>query len=62
MIDSKVIQKIQKLRAITEHRGATEGEAIAAEQRMFRLLAKYNREINEIPDDECREQLKMSAP
>lgn len=52
MIDSNIIEKIQKLRAITERRGATEGEAIAAEQRIFRLLAKYNLEISQIPDDE----------
>ena len=52
MIDSNIIEKIEKLRAITERRGATEGEAIAAEQRMFRLLAKYNLEISQIPDDE----------
>ena len=52
MIDSNIIEKIQKLRAITERRGATEGEAIAAEERMFRLLAKYNLEISQIPDDE----------
>ena len=51
MIDSNIIEKIHKLRAITERRGATEGEAIAAEQRMFRLLAKYNLEISQIPDD-----------
>jgi hypothetical protein len=52
VIDYNIIEKIQKLRAITERRGATEGEAIAAEQRMFRLLAKYNLEISQIPDDE----------
>ena len=52
MIDSNIIERIQKLRAITERRGATESEAIAAEQRMFRLLAKYNLEISQIPDDE----------
>jgi Protein of unknown function (DUF2786) len=52
VIDSNIIEKIQKLRAITERRGATEGEAIAAEQRMFHLLAKYNLEISQIPDDE----------
>jgi hypothetical protein len=51
VIDSNIIEKIQKLRAITERRGATEGEAIAAEQRMFRLLAKYNLEISQIPED-----------
>lgn len=52
MIDSNIIEKIQKLRAITERRGATESEAIAAEQRMFRLLAKYNLEVSQIPDDQ----------
>jgi Protein of unknown function (DUF2786) len=52
VIDSNIIEKIQKLRAITERRGATEGEAIAAEQRMFRLLSKYNLEISQIPDNE----------
>jgi hypothetical protein len=52
VIDSNIIEKIQKLRAITEERGATEDEAIAAEQRMFTLLAKYNLEISQIPDDE----------
>jgi hypothetical protein len=36
----------------TERRGATEGEAIAAERRVFRLLARYNLEISQIPDDE----------
>jgi len=50
--DASIIEKIRKLRAITERRGATEGEALAAEQRMFRLLAKYNLEISQIPDDE----------
>lgn len=50
VIDSSIIEKIQKLCAITEKRGATEDEAIAAEQRMFRLLAKYNLEISQIPD------------
>jgi hypothetical protein len=52
VIDSNIIEKIQKLRAITERHGATEGEAIAAEQRIFRLLAKYNLEMSQIPDDE----------
>jgi Protein of unknown function (DUF2786) len=52
MVDGSIIDKIRKLRAITERRGATEDEAIAAEQRMFRLLAKYNLEISQIPDDE----------
>lgn len=52
MIDSNIVEKIHKLRAITEERGATEDEAIAAEQRMFSLLAKYNLEISQIPDDE----------
>ncbi len=52
MIDSNIIEKIQKLRAITEQRGATEDEAIAAEQHMFRMLAKYNLEISQIPDGE----------
>jgi Protein of unknown function (DUF2786) len=52
VIDSSIIEKIQKLRAITEKRGATEDEAVAAEQRMFRLLAKYNLEISHIPDDQ----------
>ena len=52
VIDSSIIEKIQKLRAITEQRGATEDEAIAAEQRMFSLLAKYNLEISQIPEGE----------
>jgi Protein of unknown function (DUF2786) len=52
MIDSNIIEKIQKLRAITGEHGATEDEAIAAEQRMFALLAKYNLELSEIPDTE----------
>jgi Protein of unknown function (DUF2786) len=51
VIDSSIIEKIQKLRAITEKRGATEDEAIAAEQRIFTLLAKYNLEISQIPND-----------
>jgi uncharacterized protein DUF2786 len=52
MIDSSIIERIRKLRAVTEERGATEEEAIAAEQRMFTLLAKYNLELSEIPDSE----------
>ena len=55
-LDASIIEKIRKLRAITERRGATEGEALAAEQRMFRLLAKYNLEISQIPDDEPTER------
>lgn len=50
MIDAGVIEKIQKLRGMTE--GATEQEAIAAQQAMFTLLAKHNLEISQIPDDE----------
>jgi uncharacterized protein DUF2786 len=42
VIDSNIIAKIQKLRAVSGEHGATEDEAIAAEQRMFALLAKYN--------------------
>lgn len=42
MIDASIIEKGQKLRAITEQRGATEDEAVAAEQLIFTLLAKYN--------------------
>ena len=52
MIDTSIIEKIQKLRAITQQRGATEQEAIAAQQAMFTLLAKYNLEISQIPDNE----------
>jgi len=52
VIDAGVIEKIQKLRAMTEERGATEQEAIAAQQAMFILLAKHNLEISQIPDDE----------
>jgi hypothetical protein len=52
VIDSSIIEKTQKLRAITEQRGATEDEAIAAEQRMFSLLAKYNLEMSQIPEGE----------
>jgi hypothetical protein len=52
MIDASIIEKIQKLRAITQQRGATEQEAIAAQQAMFTLLAKHNLEISQIPDDE----------
>ena len=52
MVDAGIIEKIQKLRALTEHRGATEDEAVAAQQRMFTLLAKYDLELSEIPDDE----------
>src|SRR5690348_1283516 len=52
MIDASVIEKIRKLRSITEARGATEDEAVAAQQRMFTLLAKYNLELGEIPDDQ----------
>src|SRR2546427_3142305 len=38
---------------MTEERGATEQEAIAAQQAMFTLLAKHNLEIiSQIPDDE----------
>jgi len=52
MIDPHIIEKIRKLRALTERRGATEEEALAAQQRMFALLAKYNLELSQIPDDE----------
>ena len=52
VIDSNIIEKIRKLRTITGEHGATEEEAIAAEQRMFALLAKYNLELSEIPDIE----------
>ena len=52
MIDTDIIEKIKKLRAMTEDRGATEQEAIAAQQAMFTLLAKHNLEISQIPDDE----------
>ena len=52
MIDASIIEKIQKLRAITQQRGATEQEAIAAQQAMFTLLAKHNLEISQIPNDE----------
>jgi Protein of unknown function (DUF2786) len=52
VIDSNIIEKIQKLRAVSGEHGATEDEAIAAEQRMFALLAKYNLELSEIPDTE----------
>ena len=37
---------------MTEKRGATEQEAIAAQQVMFTLLAKHNLEISQMPDDE----------
>ena len=52
MIDSSIIEKIRKLRTITEERGATEEETLAAQQRMFAMLAKYNLELAEIPDSE----------
>ena len=52
MIDAGIIEKIRKLRAMTEERGATEPEAIAAQQAMFTLLAKHNLEISQIPGDE----------
>src|SRR5215469_4187233 len=52
MIDASVIEKIRKLRSVTEAHGATEDEAIATQQRMFTLLAKYNLELSEIPDDQ----------
>ncbi len=52
MIDPHIIEKIRKLRALTERRGATEEEAFAAQQRMFALLAKYNLELSQIPDGE----------
>jgi hypothetical protein len=52
LIDSSIIEKIRKLRAITEERGATEEETLAAQQRMFAMLAKYNLELAEIPDSE----------
>jgi Protein of unknown function (DUF2786) len=52
MIDPHVIDKLRKLRALTEERGATEREALAAQQVMFTLLAKHNLEISQIPDDE----------
>ena len=52
MIDPHIIEKIHKLRTLTERRGATEEEALAAQQHMFALLAKYNLELSQIPDDE----------
>jgi Protein of unknown function (DUF2786) len=52
MIDPHIIEKIRKLRALTERRGATEEEALAAQQRMFALLARYNLELSQIPDGE----------
>ncbi len=52
MIDPHIIEKIRKLRALTERRGATEEEALAAQQRMYTLLAKYNLELSQIPDGE----------
>src|SRR5689334_5704326 len=52
MIDPHIIEKIRKLRVLTERRGATEEEALAAQQRMFALLAKYNLELSQIPDGE----------
>jgi Protein of unknown function (DUF2786) len=52
MIDPHIIEKIRKLRALTERRGTTEEEALVAQQRMFALLAKYNLELSQIPDDE----------
>ena len=52
MIEPHIIEKIRKLRALTEGRGATEEEARAAQQRMFALLARYNLELSQIPDDE----------
>jgi hypothetical protein len=62
VIDSSIIEKLQKLRAITKERGATEDEALAAEQRMFTLLAKYNLEISEIPDNELtRPETKIES-
>ena len=51
-IHASVIEKIRKLRALTEERGATEQEAIAAQQAMFTLLAKHNLEISHILDNE----------
>jgi hypothetical protein len=52
MSEPHIIEKIRKLRALTERRGATEEEALAAQQRMFALLARYNLELSQIPDDE----------
>jgi hypothetical protein len=52
MIDSHIIEKIRKLRALTERRGATEEEALAAQQRMFALLTRYNLELSQIPEGE----------
>jgi hypothetical protein len=52
MIDPHIIEKIRKLRALTERRGATEEEALAAQQRMFALLARYNLELSQIPEGE----------
>jgi hypothetical protein len=52
MIAPHIIEKIRKLRALTERRGATEEEALAAQQRMFALLARYNLELSQIPDGE----------
>jgi len=51
-IHAIIIEKIRKLRALTEERGATEQEAIAAQQAMFNLLAKHNLEISHILHNE----------
>jgi hypothetical protein len=54
-IDSSILEKIRKLRALTVERGATEDEAIAAQKAMFTLLAKYNLSISEVESKSAKE-------
>lgn len=52
-IDNSIIDKIRKLRALADTaRGATEDEAMAAQQKMFELLAKHNLSLGELPTEE----------
>jgi hypothetical protein len=54
-VDSSIIEKIRKLRAMTTERGATEDEAIAAQRAVFTLLAKFNLSISEVESKSANE-------
>jgi len=66
MIDDKIIQRLQRLLALAEGRGATEAEAALAMERAQDLLAKHNLSMASVfaagaKDTEKREESELDA-
>ena len=56
-MDARIIEKIRKLLAMTEERGASENEAMVAALKAQKLMAEYNLTIADIEDENAKNEI-----